>query len=583
MRSNVPRVSPVRLLALTLACALPVAARAQAPVESSAAVRPLTLEDAVRMAEQQSEAVQVARAGVTRSEGQLLQARSQRLPQLNGSASYTRTLKSQFSALANVKAPPPDARIPRPVAGLDSVARCVNYLPPVGTNPTAEQLAQYAACASAFGGSGGIDFSQAGFGAANQYNFGLAGSLALYSGGRIVAQNNVAQAGRRSAEAELRAQRAQLTLDVTQSYFDAALADRLLVVADSSLAQTEEVLRQTRVAKNVGNQSEFELLRAQVTRDNQVPVLLQRRTDRDLAFLRLKQLLNLPLGDSLQLVTTLPDAVPDSSGAAPVTPAVRRTAGSAADSVPVEDRAPVREAAEALRAQQELLRVARAEYLPAFTLSSSYGRVAFPNSGFPTSLGDFRSNWTVTVAGSIPLFTGGRIRGDNLVAKANLDEARARLQQTKEYAAVDTRLAMAQLDQAEVAFAASAGTAQQAARAYTIAQVRFREGISTQTELSDSRILLEQASANRALAARNLEVARVRLRLLRDLPLQAASASQGISQGVAAGTTAQQQTTGAQRGASSSTFTQTSTGSAAQGATGQPGTTTTGTTGGVTP
>ena len=71
------------------------------------------------------------------------------------------------------------------------------------------------------------------------------------------------------------------------------------------------------------------------------------------------------------------------------------------------------------------------------------------------------------------------------------------------------------------ASAASAGTAQQAARAYQIAEIRYREGISTQVELSDSRILLEQASANRALAARDLAVARARVALLRDLPFGA--------------------------------------------------------------
>ena len=62
---------------------------------------------------------------------------------------------------------------------------------------------------------------------------------------------------------------------------------------------------------------------------------------------------------------------------------------------------------------------------------------------------------------------------------------------------------------------------EQAARAYQIAEVRFREGISTQTELSDSRILLEQAHWNRAVAARDLQVAQVRLALIRDLPLAA--------------------------------------------------------------
>src|SRR5689334_3679144 len=84
---------------------------------------------------------------------------------------------------------------------------------------------------------------------------------------------------------------------------------------------------------------------------------------------------------------------------------------------------------------------------------------------------------------------------------------------------------MSALEQAQATWEASSGTAQQASRAYNIDQIRYREGISTQTDLSQSRLLLEQALANRAQAARDLAVARVKLALLRDLPLQAGATS----------------------------------------------------------
>jgi outer membrane protein TolC len=84
--------------------------------------------------------------------------------------------------------------------------------------------------------------------------------------------------------------------------------------------------------------------------------------------------------------------------------------------------------------------------------------------------------------------------------------------------------------QARAAWQASQGTAEQATRAYSIAEVRYREGISTQIELNDARILLEQSVANRALAARNLQVARVKLALLPNLPLQTTGAAQAQAQ-----------------------------------------------------
>jgi len=109
-----------------------------------------------------------------------------------------------------------------------------------------------------------------------------------------------------------------------------------------------------------------------------------------------------------------------------------------------------------------------------------------------------------------------------MMARADLDEARFRLAQTRELAALDARSADASLAAARASWEASAGTVEQAQRAYSIAEIRYREGISTQTELSESRIQLEQALANRAQSARDLQVARVRVTLISDLPLSQA-------------------------------------------------------------
>ncbi len=480
----------------------------------------LSLDDAVKMAEGQSEAVSVARAGIQRAHGQQLQARSQLLPQIYGSGSYTRTLKSEFSgsgigstpdttSAPAAPEPPcddyladPSASVADRLAGLETASRCAS-----GLNPFAA-------------------FSSLPFGQANQYNLGMSVSQNLFSGGRIAAQNSAAQAGRRSANIELTTQRAQIILDAAQAYYDAALADRLVAIADASFKQTENVFQQVSLNKNVGNVSEFELLRAQVTRDNQRPQLIQRQSDRQVAYLRLKQLLNIPLEQMLTLTTSIDDVsdLPDGIRLAGLTV----TSPEAPDTA-TSSRAAVRQASEAVQAQRDLLRVARSQRLPSLSLTSRYGAVAYPANGVPRT-GDFRVNWTVGVATSIPIFTGGRIRGDELIAQANLAESRARLQQVREFASLDARVALNALNQANAAWEASKGTSEQAARAYTIAEVRYREGISTQLELNDSRILLEQSTANRALAGRNLQMARLKLALLANLPLQSGTSAQTMSQ-----------------------------------------------------
>jgi outer membrane protein TolC len=514
------------LTALVLAVlAAPAAARglaAQQPATAGAAPMRLSLDDALRLAQSRSPAVDVARAGVTRANGQRDQARAQYLPQLSASLGYTKTLASQFSGIS--LGTPADTV--KPTTG----SVCAPIIP---ANATAEEraaaLAAASTCVSSSGG--GFNLSQTSFGATNQWAGGLSFSQNLFTGGRVQAQNRAAAATLRSAHIEVSAQTAQAALDVTSAYYDAALADQLVTIADSSLAETDAVLAQTKVARQVGNASEYDLLRAQVTRDNQVPVLLQARANRQVAYLNLKRLLNMPLDDSLALTT----AIETADG--PALPAM--LAGATPDTT-TGDRAPVRELAASVDASEEQVRIARAERIPSFALTSSYQRLYFPSNLFP-ALNTGVNNWTVGIATNFPILDGGRIKGDELVAQATVDQTRAQLAQTRQFAAVDTRTALTAQQEAQSTWDASRGTVEQAQREYAIDEVRFHEGISTQTDLAQSRLLLEQALANRAQAARNLGVARVRLALLHDLPLQSNTGTGASTQGAAGAVQQQQQ------------------------------------------
>ena len=519
-------------LGLLLAVSSPILATAQQPAPAAISATALSLDDAIRLAARESEALQIARAGITRANGQLRVARSQYLPQLGGSLAYSRALRSQFQALASGGGDTSTAPKPQSL--------CTPALP---ENPTPEQRAAALAQATTCPAVQGLDFSRVGFGARNSWTFGLSVSQTVFSGGRVSGQNIAAAAARRSADVELTSQRAQLALDVTQSYFDALLADRLVAIADTTLSQTEELLRQTTVARRVGNHSELQLLPAPVTRENQRPVAIARRGDRDIAYLRLKQLLNLPLDAPLTLTTpidepaTITRVIAANAANGAVAANVADTlAPLAASDTSSANRAPVRESAEAVRAQEGQYRAARADRFPTLSLTSGYQRLFFPNAFLP-NLNQFSENWNVGGSLSLSLFSGGRVTGSIEQARANLDEAKARLEQSRELAALDTRVALNQLQQAEAAFAASRGTAQQAQRAYSIDQIRYREGISTQTDLTQSRLLLEQATANQAQSARDLAVARARIALLRDLPLN----TQALGGAAARATPAQQQ------------------------------------------
>jgi outer membrane protein TolC len=478
-RPNVPT------LAACVLAMIPAAAAAQAPEPAAVPAGPLSLEQVLSLAEPRSEAVSIAMAGISRADGDQVRARSGQRPQLTGSASYDRALASEFEGVFdNIQFP---------------------------------------------GGGGGTEggLEDLPFGRANTWRATLSFSQSLYSGGRYGAQITLAAVGREAAGLGLTTARAQLQLDVTQAYFNAVLAQRLVTIATATLEQANATLRQVEASFKAGTQPEFEVLRARVSRDGQLPILIRRRVDREVAYLRLKQMLELPADYDLQLADALGDEnlPPPSAFAERVTAAER----SVLDQDPVAvvqgkaimlPRIAVTQADTTVRQREASLRLTEAQAMPSVALLSTYSRIGYPNNAVAPTFD--RSNWTVGATVSVPILTGGRQKGDERVAKAELEQSQKQRQQVDELAALETRGAWAELFAARAAWEATAGTVQQANRAYEIAEVRYKAGVSTQLELSDARVQLQQAEANRALAARDLQVARARVALLPELPLSGA-------------------------------------------------------------
>ena len=490
---------------------IPDSAGAQAREANAVPPGALTLEQVLALAEPKSEAVSIAAADVRRAEADQIRARSGLHPQLSAAASYDRSLASEFDNVFDTGSTEPGC-------------------PPFTSNPQAALDARVAEieraidCGGIGGGFLGGGLEDLPFGRRNTWRASLAFSQNLYSGGRNGAQIALASAGHASAELGLTTVRAQLLFEVTQAYYDAVLSDQLVNIAAATLEQAGSTLRQVEAGLSAGTQPEFEVLRARVNRDSQEPVLIRQRVNRALALLRLKRLLDLPAEADLQLADSLEDEnLPPPAVFVERVSAIENTLRSSdtpsltVGSLSLPERIAIDQANATMRTREASLQLIEAQRRPTLSLNSNYSRIAYPDNNVLPSFD--RSNWTVGVSMSVPLLTGGRQRGDELVARAELDQSRLQQRQIEELAALDTRSAWAELLAARAAWESTAGTVQQAERAYQIADVRYRAGVSTQLELTDSRLQQQQAGANRAVTARDLQVARARVALLRDLPI----------------------------------------------------------------
>src|SRR5262245_13782587 len=180
---------------LGLAMALLSCARA-----ASAQTSRLTLTQALKLAIERAETLEIARAGEARADAEQLQVRSQRLPQINFAGAYNRTLASEFTNAFQTTSP---SCAPLTVDPAHSMADRLSEL---------ERAASCGAITPSFG------LDKLPFGQRNIYQATLLFSQSLYSGGRISAEADRAEASRRSAILVTTGTEAQLQLDVTRAF-----------------------------------------------------------------------------------------------------------------------------------------------------------------------------------------------------------------------------------------------------------------------------------------------------------------------------------------------------------------------------
>jgi outer membrane protein TolC len=216
------------------------------------------------------------------------------------------------------------------------------------------------------------------FGQSYTYTTTLALTQPVFQGGRIFAGMRAANEVREASRQNLAETRARLTMDAHTAYLGAILARELVLIQEGNAAMADSRLTQVQQLEKAGRASRYDLLKARVDRANLEPVLLQARSNAVLAEIELKQLLNLPSNAVLVLTNELDTAALRSSVAA----IVNSVASSSVN------RSSVRAAEATVDARREGVRIARADFMPTFSVFLNNGYTALPTtSGFPTVWG----------------------------------------------------------------------------------------------------------------------------------------------------------------------------------------------------
>jgi outer membrane protein TolC len=401
----------------------------------------LSLDDAVSRVLSESEEIAAVRAQIDQAESQVTQATATALPQLSTNLTYNRAIRTIFDDIGGDPAPGDTAE-----------------------NPFGDM------------------FEDLPFGRPNNYIATFQLSQLLWAGGSVGAARDVARRFTSASRDQLEETEADLTLQVRTAYLNAVLAERLHEIAVDSRDVADAHLQQVEAFFEAGTTSEFDLLRARVDRENREPAVVQAANGVELALLELKRLANIPADQPLLLTTELEI---DSVGVDEA--ALARLVG----------QRPILHAAEEAVAMREgAVKIYRSQRLPSVRFFGNMGFQAFPENMAPPGFDKWREDWNVGLAISWNPFDGFRTRGMIGEAQALLRQAHVEEAQLKEGLEMELTAALAEHRRSQAQLNVTEETVGLAERTLELADVRFANGLSTQLEVSDAALLLDQARVN---------------------------------------------------------------------------------------
>ena len=310
-----------------------------------------------------------------------------------------------------------------------------------------------------------------------------------------------ARLAREAAAVKVADARTAVALATRQAYYDALLARDLVTVQQKALEQAQARLDQVQAFAKAGTASEFDLLTAQVEVENLRPPLIEAKNRSDVTLSQLKRIIALPLDRPVELT----DGFREPAAGEPSHDAALGEALAAAQA----HRPDLRVLALQVQLQEQQVVADKRELLPTLGLSALYEKRSSTDA-FPPAAGDYANSLTAGLAFDVDLFDGGARSARLAQARARLDRVRYELSQATGEVRLDVEQVLLALDAARQQIEASRSTVARAEKALSIAQLRFRKGLSTQVELNDAELAVTQARSNHSRALHAYSTAHAR-------------------------------------------------------------------------
>lgn len=309
----------------------------------------------------------------------------------------------------------------------------------------------------------------------------------LYAFGRVGNAVEFAKIYKQIAALGVGNARSEVVFAAKEAYYRVLLVKEVVGIRRQSLEQARSHHADVEEKFSQGTASRFELLRAQVEAKNREPELIGSENDLSLAVQDLKRLLGME-GDPDPVLTDTLAYVPFSIREEE---AIAEAFSNRPEIVSLELN---------VEGRKKILSIEKAGRLPSLDF---YSQVLFQGQADDELLGPFEAKRRAvsTFAGitlTMPLFDGFRTKARIQQAQAELHRAEHELELARKGVRLEVLRAVKDMESLKRSYEAQLATVSLAEETYAIAQTRFRNGLSTQLELTDAETALEAARANYA-------------------------------------------------------------------------------------
>ncbi|MGM9583165.1 MAG: TolC family protein [Phascolarctobacterium sp.] len=335
----------------------------------------------------------------------------------------------------------------------------------------------------------------------NSHSNTLTATMPIYTGGKLSGATKQAKASYLYSVQGVQKAYNDMRSTVTNGYFDVLQADNMQKLGRESVDRLADHLKNVEAQYEVGVVAKVDVLRSQVELANAKQSLIKAENAYQIAEANLNKIVGLPMDTTLKLDNLLVYTPYDND--------MQYCLDYAA-----QHRPELEQAKQGVEAAKGALRVAISGHMPQVNASASQ---AWSDSNWP---GDENGNWAVGVSVTLNIFDTGVTNSKIHGAEADLKKAHETYRDTVDLVNLDVRSSYLNLREAEKRIDTTKLAVSQAEEDYRIAQLRYMNGVGTNTDVLDAQVALTDAKTNYLQAMYDYNTCKTNLETAIGVPMQ---------------------------------------------------------------